>query len=215
MFYKINGSTDLAVIGKVNNQAPQADLPLPLEDPNLSRNFGFRKIDPALGRTPTPILDPKAKLTDLISTAVGNPGGLIISNKLKTILLRNPHPGIQCFPMTIRYKGSFVKDYWETHKFDFDFRHINFFESTFAVVTMLESQPRRIKDVKEYLDLKDSLKAGTGLSITKLVLKKGIDSDLVVLRGVKGKGYYVSESLKQAIEEANCTGLTFEVVEEA
>jgi hypothetical protein len=215
MFFKILNSVDPNVIGRAANQAPTAEFPLPIDDPNLSRNFGFRKVDPNVARTPSPILAPGAKLTDLISTGVGNAVGLIISDKLKKLLLRTPHRGLQCFPMTIIYNGKPNEDYWETHMFDFDFQHINFSKSMFEVGRPFQMQPCEVADLDQYLAIRNSLKSGTGIITTKLVLNAGIDAELIILRGVDGKGYYVSGALKQAIEEANCTGLTFEAVEEA
>jgi hypothetical protein len=50
--------------------------------------------------------------------------------------------------------------------------------------------------------------------INKLALKnKIIGSNFFLLEGVNGSfGYYVSESLKNEIENAGCTGIQFEEV---
>ena len=48
------------------------------------------------------------------------------------------------------------------------------------------------------------------------MLQKNIEQDLILLIKVYGGiSYYVSEKLKAEIEEAGCTGIEFEPVEQA
>lgn len=220
MYYRINNSCDPKVIGNVNSQADHALFDVDIKDPNLSRNIFLKKIDNVeTVITITPILVKKAKLTDLINGSANGLGGiqLMISNRFKEILSYQNHHGLQFFPMSIIYKDTKLDNYWLTNPYEFDMAAIDYSKSL-VEIQGLGNQPLReikIDNLTHFEEVQSTLKLPERVFIKTVALSKNLTKDLIILRWVSGGiGYYVSDSLKQQIEDAGCTGIDFEVVGE-
>jgi hypothetical protein len=214
MHYRINHSLDPTVTGKPFAQTIFALDPGPVTAPNHFRNIFLRKVDDLTTIIiPKPILEKKAKLTDLISgSSVGSSTHLIISKKLKDILASAQHDGLQFFPTAVIYKGDEIADYWLTHPHGFDYQYIDFKKSVFSIRGLGGVKVRNIEitDLSHFNATIQSSAWPEGIQIEYLFLKAGITQDLVLIRWVwEVIGYYVSEKLKKEIEDAGCTGIVF------
>lgn len=219
MYYWLKSSVDPNVTGNVELQTEDAILDVSMDHPLLSRNIMLKKIeDERSVITVKPILVKRAILTDLISGVANGHGNAqpMISNKLKQLLEKENHPGIQFFPMTVIYKGTELSNYWLANPYSFDLNLINFEKSVFQLQDFENFKLNEVISIEDYVKFKkviDTQKWPKALVIPRLVLRKSTQN-LIVLRWVSGGiGYYFSEKLKYEIEEAGCTGIDFEPVE--
>lgn len=213
MYYKLNESLNLKVIGRYP-QAEEALFNVDVSDPRLSRNIAFKKVENVESIiTVTPVLHKKAKLTDFMQGSVTGSGvQLMLSNKLKKILCKEAHQGLQFFPMSIINKGEEIRDYWLASPFQFDYDCIDTTKSIFTLYDVFDYTFKEnlvVSDNKELVKMFAEFKPPKMLIIDKLFMKD-CSKKILLVKGVRGGvGYYVSEKLKQEIEEAGCTGIVF------
>ncbi len=215
MFYKIRSSVDRKVIGTYP-QATSANHRVRVDHPQHSNTIYLKKVKPEDVITPSPILEKKAILTDLmVGSVAGISWKLMISDKFKQLLESAHNPGVQFFPMSVIYKGIELKNYWMANPFAFDNQFINYPKSKTVVVGFggIFLKEIEIHDFEEYSRLVKSNSGDEAVTIKEVVLNKGISQDLLILYNIPGAvGYYVSEKLKYEIEEAGCTGIEFDPV---
>lgn len=216
MFFAISRSTDPNIIGPVRVQAARAELSVEIKHPFLSRNVLFKEMPIEKVITPTPVIEPRAKLTDLLSgSAVGNGMQLMISEKLKDLISKENHPGIQFFPMQVIYKKKVLNNYWLSNPFAFDFDAIDYETSIFEVrrygITPIKEVS--VDNEKTFFNMKEALQEPEALTIKKLAIKKKSQNLLLFIHVDGGIQYCVSEKLKMEIEAAGCTGIAFSPVE--
>lgn len=171
-------------------------------------------------------LFPNSKINDLIMDGGPISTKLIISGKLKSILedYRKTKTGMQFFNINILKKHEVFSDYWILNMYEFNQEFIDFskckiiyrkkdddFEVTFSAKNV-EIEVNNIKEFNDYTEkAKEKLET---ITIEKLSLKNNISEDFFILKYVfGGVGYYVSEKLKQEIEDASCTGIEFQPIE--
>ncbi len=219
-YYRVGISLNKKIIGIY----PQVETGIyPVMDNNASfiGNNYFQKIDfqPELA---IPILKKKAKKTDLIGVSImGFTTGLLISEKLKIILEKYKKNNIQFFQALIIYNGKQEVGYWIAHPYKSETNFINFKNSTFYRTSVFGSEPNeyvKVKDVSAFEKMiqlaKEFKSVSWAYKIDKLVLNT-TEVNFFVLRNVPGGvGYFISEVVKNEIEEAGCTGIEFEPIEQ-
>lgn len=191
------------------------------DDPDFIGQFTFKKVDvdPILSN---PILDPSAKLTDIIRvSSVGfPPGSMVISDKLKLIIEASKHYGVQFFPTYLVKDKEKITGYWQSHIFDFPYSLIDYSKSSFFLKNSLTRQVHYDREIKilSYLDfniLISELEFPFTIYIEKFNFIKDTDLDFFDLRFFRNSGNcgIVSEQLKEKIEQSGCVGIEFRPIE--
>ncbi|TKC00799.1 imm11 family protein [Pedobacter cryophilus] len=208
-FYKLEYSSDEEVIGKTAPQSQEFVSLIPVDHPNhLWSVWGELPDDIYI---PDSILHRKAKVTDLISSSpIYYP---IISDKLKNILAKHRSTGLKFLPTHLIVKDKKI-DYWLMNAYKFDYQYIDFKKSIINKVGIgrVKIETLKINSASELeTAIKKIVSPNTGVSvwIDKLVLQDNIPDEMIFIDRFKGSNYYVSESLKEEIENANCTGIDF------
>ncbi len=218
--YKIKNSLNYKVIG-VYPQVETGEYPVINGNPNFIGNV-YLKYIPKQPDIPIPKLRKKAKKTDLVSAGImGLSSRLLITNKLKITLEKYQNENVQFFKTSIIYKDVEDFDYWVVHPYKVDYDFVDYSKSIISKENILGS------DSKEYVTIngtEEFIKQRThhstdgkiwSYTIEKIAFKDKL-TDFFILDGVSGGiGYYVSEKLKNEIEEAGFTGIEFEAVEQA
>ena len=220
-YYIIQESGNLKIIGKY----PQTkDIQYNCDvwnEPKFIGQIHFEKVDfePIIANA---ILHPKSKQTDLIdaNSAMGFSNKLLISGKLKTILEKNRKNGMQFFKSPIIQNNLLAEDYWILNMYEFKNDYVDFLNSKILLEEItsenINSLYLSINSLKDYeLKIEEVRgKKGCNLRIEKLVLSKDkIDNDFFMIRYSFSGIYFVSEKLKQEIEDAGCTGIEFQPIE--
>src|SRR5687767_9620224 len=118
-YYQLEYSTGKD-IGETYPQAQEAKMDVSVDAPNhLWKVSGKLPEDVYI---PTPILAPKAKPTDLISTVVLS-RVIVISDKLKSIFQKFARAGVQYFPIQVINQGKPVP-YWAMNIYQFKDEYI-------------------------------------------------------------------------------------------
>jgi hypothetical protein len=163
----------------------------------------------------------KSKILDLIENGGPASGKLLISSKLRSIIENYRKSGIQYFQFNVIKNKVIYSDYWILHMYDFNEEFIDFPNSVFlyqkkdddfANSYLTEDIKMRFKSKEDFEAHKERTKENFEVTtIIKLKLKDNITEDFFALRSVEGGiGYFVSETLKNEIENAGCTGIEFQ-----
>jgi len=194
------------------------------EEPNFIGNLHHEetKIIPAV---PTPVLYAKSNLTDLIHiSAMGFTNKLLVSGRLKELFLEYRNSDMQFFKAPIIKNGELIEDYWilNFHKFNHEFidipaSRIYYEKKSSDYVTTYKTIKEYVKfsNLKEFEEKLSEVRVnGETLSIEKLeLLHEKINQDFFMIRYSFGGLYYVSEKLKQEIEQRKYTGVEFRPIE--
>lgn len=163
-----------------------------------------------------PVLHRKAKLTDVIQAGgMGFSLSLVISSKLKTILEKYPTDGFQFFPLSVFSQGIEHSAYWLLHPYQFKLDVIDFSKSEVIVMEMALTRLEQLEvnNLDDFLRAEEQIKQRGfpyGIHIDKLVIKENAAVDFFALRNIEGGvKFFVSETLKDQIEKAQCTGIEF------
>ncbi len=192
------------------------------DTPNFMGNIHFEKF-PSNVILATPILDKKSNLTDLIEIwHVGFNLKLLLSGKLKNILEKYIDTKLGEFiNCPIIKEGVEYTDYWIFNGYSFNQEYIDFqnslikyekhaddFETTYNTKIIFLSLGS-FKEFEDYVNI--AQEKAELITIEKLVLKEDkIKEDFFMLNYVFGGKYFISEKLKQEIEDAGCTGIEFQ-----
>lgn len=162
-------------------------------------------------------------LNDLIMDGGPVSKKLITSNKLKSIFKKYRKTGMQFFNINILKNKEIFTDYWLLNMYEFSQEFIDFkrckiiyckkdddFDITFSAKN-LEIKVNSLKEFNNYIEkAKERLET---ITIEKLELIN-VNQDFFILKYVNGGiGYFVSEKIKQDIEDAGCTGIEFQPIE--
>jgi hypothetical protein len=160
-----------------------------------------------------------SKIADLIESGGQVSNMLIVSRKLKEILEKNRKGGMQFFNINILHKKAIHNDYWILNMHEFNLEFINFegchiyhekkcvdYDISFKTENIIVN----LKSYAEFLAYREKTQEEMEIiKIEKLALS-GVNEDFFMLKYVNGGiGYYVSEKLKQEIEDSGCTGIEF------
>lgn len=218
-YYVIIPSLDVKIIGhfpQVKEIKQNCDV---WNEPNFIEHLHFEKADfePI---TSNAILYSKSKVTDLIEVVgMGFTKKLLISGKLKNVLLDNRQDGVQFFQSGIYHKNTFIEDYWIINVFKINMEAIDFEKSEIFKTENVFNKINQliIKNIFEFNKIKEEIeKEGypSGILIERLKLKENITNNFFSLLHVEGGvKYIVSEKLKKEIENSGCTGVEFMPVE--
>lgn len=220
MYYKITYNLSESVIGtKTLEHTNGAIYPIDIWDPLFINQWNFKKV-PQNVVTAIPKLRSNAKLTDLISANYfGSAFRLTISTKLKNILEKYSKKNIEFIPIKMIQKQKEIEGYWITNIIECTNPDvINFSECQIKYWMVKNDQEIMVNNYHEFLTAKEKLVEGdSSLFIYKLVLKQTAQDDLIILSSIKGGGvgYYISQNVKDEIQSLGCTGIDFELIEQA
>lgn len=216
MFYRISHSLDPKVIGSANCQTVHARIDGHVDHPSYLSHYFLKKAEKDdIVVCPKPILEKKAKLTDII-TYPGLAWDLLISDPLKKLLYAAGHRGVQFFPTSVIVDKKEIEGFWIMNPYEFDYDCIDLNRSIFTFTNEEKDKKKiSINNTQELIDLIDTLRYPKSIMIEPLFLKENCTKDLLVIRGVYGGiSFYVSEKLKREIENTGCTGIVFSKPEE-
>ncbi|WP_299888931.1 hypothetical protein [uncultured Lacinutrix sp.] len=214
-YYWLTHSIDNKEIGHY----PQCDSPKAIG--NL-RDLDYLKPIKNL-ITPEPVINPKAKLTTYIKGSyISSSKFLIIKDSFVEFLKDFDVVDFKTWDLKVHYKSEILNNYKLFHmpiptKDNF----IDFEKSDFYLGDISNWQSNmgkiRINDYSEYINLvESSMKENKMIKCNKLILNlESAKKDFFkTARYPIGGGYYVSEQLKEAIEEKKYTGMAFKEISE-
>lgn len=226
-YYRIAPSTDRKVMGIVeqiedtfsdrSSQYPATKHLFLYEDPNAIDNKPVGEEITDCYTLDYKVND-KAVLTEYIRFSAGTSGRLLVSNKLRLLIEKFQPTGLQFLSSYVFYKGEKLQ-YWVLNPLSYPVKYINFPNSEFGIY---QGMYDKIKDVTvssyyEYLELREIIKKQPKidgkrniLAVEKLVIDEGkINDHLFWLKIAINESYFVSEELRQAIEELELHGINF------
>lgn len=219
MSQKLRGSNDY--IKKYNLFIPDSRK-LYFEEPNFIGNVNHEKINFTPYLLNIELLK-NSIINDLIIDGGPVSGKPIISEKLKSIIEKYRTTGMQFFNINIIQERKEYNNYWLLNMYEFNDELIDFKNSTiyyekhsadFKTTYNSEKLLLKVNTFSEFIKYYEETKITMeSIYIQKLALKKDITEEFFALKYVMGSMYYVSEKLKQEIEEAGCTGIEFQPVE--
>jgi len=197
-------------------------------DPNQLWNNMFNKLDNNFIEIPKAHLHKRAKFTDLLSADFTS-DNLFISNRLKDILDHHKKIGVQFFKSEIFDKKGMSIEVYIMHPFKVNESFIDLDETIFQVRNMFGKvllDEMKIKSLEEYHLKKATLinenktiednEVHKYLTISKIAFKKDSSFTMCSVFDIHygGIGWYVSETLKQELLNAKCTGMIFRDLDE-
>jgi hypothetical protein len=210
-YFSIEHSISEEEIGLTFPQSQKARITGLADDPRALSKQPIGKPLPSDILLPEPEVHRKAIVTDLISCVATNIR-LTTSPMLKTILEKNSSPNdIEFVPITI-WKNSKKLQYWLSNPLTFKMNVIDYAASEIWLTDFGISKLEKlhIKDVSVYADTSKSLQRPKALLINVVKIRKDTTTDFFqLINVVSGIGYYVSETVKDEIEKAGCTGISF------
>ncbi len=185
-------------------------------DPRFIEHYYFKKIDftPCVA---TPILYAKSKKTDLIEQlGIGFSHRLLMSTKLKDILIDYSKEDAQYFQCSIFHKNIEYENYWIINPYKYRQEFIDI-DKSFAKWRRIlgignEESIVKISSLQDFQIKSEELsKSGKYLYFNNFYLKN-VSKDFFLLQRIEGGGigYFCSEKLKKEIEDTNCTGIEFQ-----
>jgi hypothetical protein len=226
-YYRINNSIDSKVVGRGYPQVNNAIYPTTYDSPNALHKLKYaEKIDNKT-EIPKAVLHKSGKITDLLNAGFFS-GPILISKKLKEILAASNTMGVQFVSTSLYVKEVEDTNFYIVYPHISDYTFLDVKESEFLYKDPFLKEiisTVTFNTVEEYLAaMKKNIKDAIGLSFpttyTPLVTNKiaieencGIDF-FSITKCSGGIGFFVSENLKNIIEEANCTGIVFTEVNE-
>lgn len=187
------------------------------DSPNSISYFWLNSIEPNFQPF---LLHFNAKLTDYISNERGA-GFFIFNNNfiefLSEFMIQKKY---SFYPIELTYhndKSDLIQGQYSAlviWKSDKHYNSINFVKSDFYVRYKLDKTPTKIDNVENLISLQEVIKenpASKSIGATRIVLRKSFKYDMFRL-GIFG-GLYISERLKNAIEQKGYTGMEFKLME--
>jgi hypothetical protein len=190
------------------NHAISINSPLHLDYAGYDRKINDTVI------LPEPILRKTAKRTDLVST-VSITNRLVTSDRLKEIMALHFKETIQFLRTNLIFKDQKLP-YWIANSIQYDDAFVDYSQSDIWLEGAggVAVQKEQIHSYDAFLNRKKSLELPLRLTIKKTVLAvKHITKEAFILKwGYGGICYVVSEKVKTEMDNAGCTGVTFEAI---
>lgn len=215
-YYSINFTLDSKIRGS-NNYIKDYKLKIPnsklyWEEPLFVGNIFDVKInfEPYLLDV---VLFPQSNLLDLIMDGGPISGKLIISDKLKKILQTSRNSGLQFFKINVIHKAN-TYNYWLLNMYESNQEFIDFEASKVSVRIKKSGGGTNIVNIKvssliDFIDVVNIHKEKMEIvSLDKIYIKKEVKEDFFLLK--YPNKYVISETLREKIEQENCTGLEFQ-----
>jgi hypothetical protein len=218
-FYRIRHSLDTKITGKYPQIKDIIYTGKVHGNPKSINTLCFTKIE-FEPEVPKPILHNKAKKTDLIEAITTTPFNLLISGKLKALLQASRKEGLQFFQSSIFHQGIENIDYWFLNLYVFNNEYIDYenckikwekkavdFDTTYNVDYI---ELRKISE-KDFFVAEEKAKINMEAFFIEKLALQNVEENFFGINDVEGGvGFYVSEKLKNEIEEAGCTGIEFQ-----
>ena len=175
---------------------------------------------------PEPIMKKKANVTTLLSVIPFTTALFLTFEKSFINFLENFSVGdFSTWELKIHHKDEVLNNYRLFHlSYPSDDKYIDFEKSDFITITSggryedTSFKPVKINNLNNYLNSLEVVRSAGNLTVTynKLVLDfSNATEDIIRFIDVTNNlGYYVSERLKNAIEEKGFTGIAFQEIEE-
>ncbi len=215
-YYKISDLIDLKVIGNYPQIEEVKCYCDPIEDPLFIDNIGYKKID-FIPKTPIGILNKNVKLTDsLTSPCMGYTKKLIINDKFKSLLDKFGNGNFQAFRAEIEISKKENIFYWVLNPTSFNYEEIDFNNSEiFLLKDLFEKEEKLDISTLEVFNKEKERVEKIGYPyqflIEKLMLNPKSNQHFIIIDNLSnGIGYFVSEKLKNEIEEKKITGIKFD-----
>lgn len=221
-YYSIQNSWSKKLLGVHEPYKEFIDLGN-VNNPKHSGKHFLGKID-FTPEIPILVLKDKACLLDLMPhpSTIGFAGKLVISSKFKSILEKNNITDFQFFPIELRQKNKTIENYWLMHPCKEHLEEIDFKRSEIYISGAIRPIKKidiksllHFKQMREELGTKGYQKRSIALlMITNILIKQSCVKNILKLNHVRGKGtFFVNEILKEYIENEECTGIEFILLE--
>ena len=212
MYYKLSQSIDLNVIGKVRETQVSCWTPLQmriLRTPwRLFSSPNIQKFE----------LEKNAQLTDsLYCFGLSSYNNFLLSPKFKNLLNRYHLMGHQFIKSIVYGRKNTTYNYYFFHTSDMHLPElVDYQKSTFYSTEWLNNNTRKpitLQNFEEYKYLMSLDKeAKMGYHLEQIALSESFDPELDLFNLFPlDFDCYISERLKNAIEEENITGVEFEI----
>ncbi|MBN8833542.1 MAG: hypothetical protein ABS68_00815 [Niastella sp. SCN 39-18] len=218
-YYRIGHSVKEKEIGKFP-QIKEGKYMFNVKDERYIGNskYYLKKIDFS-PLVPDLVLWKSAKPTDLLSAnALGIIFGFVISNKLKEIFEKYNTDTVQFFKIDLYKKNILLDNYWFMKYCNISNEHINFSDSEIWEVenSFTKVKRKNVTDYNDFIEAKEKFSYPRSLHIFKIRINENTDKSFFVLSNIEGGyGLFVSENLKNKIENAGCTGIIFKELNES
>jgi hypothetical protein len=210
-FFRVDHSTNEQEIGLTFPQSQKARIAGSVDDPRALSQQAIGKPLPSDVLLPEPEVHRKAIVTDLIS-CVATGMRPILSPTLINIFEKYSSPNdIEFVPITI-WKNNKKLEYWLSNPLIFKMDAINYAASEIWLADFGFSKLEKlhIQNESAYVDTAKSLQRPKALLINIVKIRENTTTDFFhLINVVSGIGYYVSEIVKNEIEKAGCTGVSF------
>lgn len=214
MHYRLEGSTDLKVIGK-SDQIETCYFPVHIDtDSRSSKGFWYEFADLSKLIFPEPILHNKAKLTDFIPChVIGTRDMPLVSQKLMRIIENVNNNNPQFIPARLHHKGQILNNYYFLNAFDFLPNTIDFKNSTLCYRSYKkppDGERIKVETLEDFLEIQHKIKPPVGLQIRPIVLNSFAENyDFFTLKWVYGSGYFVSQKFVDITKNEMISGIRF------
>lgn len=223
-YYRLYNSLIVSEIG-CYPQVNDAEVDFDIYNKNSAYHLHFAKANPNT-LWPVSKLSKKAKKTDLISVSfLGLSNKLLISEKLYSIVSKSHYDDLQFIESRLITKDKKEHEYWIVNPYKNSIANLDPRNSLFSYLKTIGSNERiepiiTFKDSNELTEAFEKNKMNaklkgienhTPLVIDKVSLRNDLIVDIFALSPTTngGIGFFVSEKLKNEIENAGCTGIVF------
>jgi len=208
-YFRISYSDNSNVIGATFPQSQKANHPVSVDDPLhlWNHSIGMPCRDAIL---PELIMHPKAKLTDLISSSTTG-ARLVFSQRLKDLLDSAIDTGMAEFlSIKVLHEGK-TESYWMLNPVGFQLDVVDFERSEIWLLKSgAEQKQQFFADYTAFLEKIVNTSYPEQMLIKRLEIKPIIEKDFFAINYLKdGLVYFVSETIKNKILNAGCTGIDF------
>jgi|SRR5690606_22365631 len=205
-YYILKNDLDEKIVGK---DYPQVDC-LTMHQAHLITSWRLFDPKPNLKFK----LKKRALLTDVLNKSAISSAGFLINLKIKKIFDEFNIMRHQYFDVSVEAKNGEILNYFWLHLTEpqltekLDFNKTIFFETEFT----FRKQPILLKSYNHYKDLKEKdLEASFGVELEKIALSDNFDNSLDMFTFLPfDKNVYISERLKNTIEENEIKGFKIE-----
>ena len=210
-WYTFTTSTELKIVGdypQTDGMKLDYDLRKPTSVWNLP-NCSFPDFEPDLDYF---LLTKKAKLTDIVSTALINAAGFIVSEKVKNILSEFRLPEHKYFSAKLKYKNQIYSNYYWLHFGSDNAALIDFNNSTFVrrdpILTFNDDMEELV--ISNVSDLDNESRKDTVESIfpTSLQVNNQDGYDFLYFNDF-WNNFFIKGTLLEKLLENNCTGCDY------
>lgn len=222
MFYRINNSSDDKIVGfhpQVNRIGDDYDNTNPYGMTKLLFEKSGNKVS-----IPCGYFHEKAKQTDLVSVTFAS-SQLLISQKLKDILLSSNHYGVEFFQTEMIGKSGLSFEYWFVNPYASPLELLDYSKSEFKYydgrlknvinVASIDNEATLQKVISENRRsaIENPYPNHHPFKISQIAFKDspGTSVDFFPVWGTlhRGISFFVSQRLRDQIELAHCTGIKF------